>query len=121
MNRSQKLPTCFRCRPTNLQFATLGFMLATCGYLSACGYHVAGRSDALPKSIHVIAVPALENATNSYRIEQKLTSATAHEFLTATPYKISSEPSGAYAVLRGNHLNHDTVPLLFDTQTGRAT
>ena len=26
-----------------------------------CGYHVAGRSSALPPEIHVIAIPALEN------------------------------------------------------------
>ena len=121
MNRSQTLPTRFRCRPTNPRSATLGFLLASCAYFAACGYHVAGRSDALPKSIHVIAVPSLENATNSYRIEQRLTSATVHEFLTATPYKISSEPSGADAVLRGKVLNLEAVPLLFDTQSGRAT
>jgi outer membrane lipopolysaccharide assembly protein LptE/RlpB len=101
--------------------AVILFLLAICGYLTACGYHVAGRSDALPKSIHVIAVPALENATNSYRIEQKLTSATVHEFLAATPYKITSEPGGADAVLRGKVLTLEAVPLLFDTRTGRAT
>jgi len=28
--------------------------------VSGCGYHVAGHSATLPKSIHVIAVPALE-------------------------------------------------------------
>jgi outer membrane lipopolysaccharide assembly protein LptE/RlpB len=121
MNRSRKLPRFFRARAIEGRFATLGFLLATCGYLTACGYHVAGRSDALPKSIRVIAVPALENATNSYRIEQKLTSATVHEFLAATPYKVFSEPSGADAVLRGKVLTLETVPLLFDTQTGRAT
>ena len=87
---------------------------------SGCGYHVAGRSDALPKSIHVIAVPALENTTTSYRIEQKLTSATVREFLAATPYKISSADS-ADAVLRGKVLSLEAVPLLFDTTTGRAT
>jgi len=97
------------------------FLLVICGYLTACGYHVAGHSDALPKSIHIIAVPALENATNSYRIEQKLTSATVHEFLAATPYKITSEPAAADAVLRGKVLTLEAVPLLFDTQTGRAT
>src|SRR5229473_3097307 len=74
----------------------LALALLTAG----CGYHVAGRSDALPKTVHVIAVPALENATTSYRIEQKLTSATVHEFLAATSYKISSNPA-ADAVLRG--------------------
>jgi len=101
-------------KPTALAL-TLAFLAA------GCGYHVAGRGDALPKTIHVIAVPALENATNSYRIEQKLTSATIHEFLAATPYKISSHPESADAVLRGKVVSLEAVPLLFDTQTGRAT
>jgi outer membrane lipopolysaccharide assembly protein LptE/RlpB len=100
----------------------LGALALTLAFLMAgCGYHVAGRGDALPKTIHVIAVPALENATNSYRIEQKLTSATIHEFLAATPYKISSNPESADAVLRGKVVSLEAVPLLFDTQTGRAT
>ena len=90
-------------------------------FLGGCGYHVAGRSDALPKTIHVIAVPALENATNSYRIEQKLTSATIREFLAATSYKISSNPESADAVLRGKVVSLEALPLLFDTKTGRAT
>src|SRR6266403_6205730 len=101
--------------------AALLLLLANCGYFAACGYHVAGRSDALPKNIHVIAVPALENATSSYRIEQKLTSATVHEFLAATPYKITSEPSSADAVLRGKVLTLEAVPLLFNTRSGAAT
>jgi len=90
-------------------------------FMVSCGYHVAGRSDALPKTIHVIAVPALENATNSYRIEQKLTSATIREFLAATSYKISSNPESADAVLRGKVVSLEALPLLFDTKTGRAT
>jgi outer membrane lipopolysaccharide assembly protein LptE/RlpB len=95
----------------------LAFALLTAG----CGYHVAGRSDALPKTVHVIAVPALENTTTSYRIEQKLTSATVHEFLAATSYRISSNPGSADAVLRGKVVSLEAVPLLFDTKTGRAT
>jgi outer membrane lipopolysaccharide assembly protein LptE/RlpB len=121
MNRSQTPGNRSCARATKLPFAASGFLLACCVYLGSCGYHVAGRSDALPKSIHVIAVPALENVTNSYRIEQKLTSATVHEFLAATPYKITSEPAAADAVLRGKVLTLEAVPLLFDTQTGRAT
>ena len=89
--------------------------------LAGCGYHVAGRTEALPKSVHVIAVPALENNTNSYRIEQRLTSATIHEFLARTRYKVSSNPDGADAVLRGKVVSLEAVPLLFDTATGRAT
>jgi len=88
---------------------------------SGCGYHVAGHSNALPKSVHVIAVMALENKTSSYRIEQKLTSATVHEFLARTPYKIVSNAADGDAVLRGKVVSIEAVPLLFDTQSGSAT
>ena len=89
--------------------------------IAGCGYHVAGRSDALPKSIRVIAIPALENKTASYRIEQKLTAATVHEFLAKTQYKITSNPASGDAVLQGKVLNLEATPLLFDTASGRAT
>ena len=89
--------------------------------LCGCGYHLAGHNDALPKTIHVIAVPALENKTTSYRIEQRLTAATIHQFLAATPYKIVSSDSGADAVLRGKVLTVEAVPLLFVTTPATAT
>jgi Lipopolysaccharide-assembly len=101
--------------------ATAGMALGIGLFFIGCGYHVAGRTDALPKTIHVIAVPALENATTSYRIEQRLTSATVHEFLARTAYRISSNPAGADAVLRGKVVSLEAVPLLFDTTSGRAT
>src|ERR1700730_8976691 len=99
----------------------LALLAATLNGLSGCGYHVAGRSDALPPAVHVIAVPALENATTSYRIEQRLTSATVHEFLAKTPYKVVSNPSAGDAVLHGKVVGLEVVPLLFDTASGRAT
>ena len=88
---------------------------------AGCGYHVAGHNNSLLKSIHVIAVTALENKTTGYRIEQKLTSATVHEFLARTQYKIVSNAADGEAVLRGKVVSVEAVPLLFDTQTGRAT
>src|ERR1700731_3035342 len=88
---------------------------------AGCGYHVAGHSNSLPKSVHVIAVMALENKTTSYRIEQKLTSATVHEFLARTPYKIVSNAADGDAVLRGKVVSLEAVPLLFDTRSGSAT
>lgn len=94
---------------------------ATAVLAGGCGYHVAGRNDALPKTIHVIAVPALENKTTSYRIEQRLTAATIHQFLAATPYKVVSIDSGADAVLRGKVLAVEAVPLLFVTTPATAT
>jgi outer membrane lipopolysaccharide assembly protein LptE/RlpB len=97
------------------------FLVSAVLTLSACGYHVTGHNNALPESIHVVAVPALENATTSYRIEQRLTSATVHEFLAKTQYKVVSNPADGDAVLHGKILSLEAVPLLFDTTSGRAT
>lgn len=99
----------------------VSFLMLAALLLSSCGYHVAGHSSSLPKTIHVIAVPALENKTTSYRIEQKLTAATVHELLAKTSYRVVSIPEEGDAVLRGKVLSIEAVPLLFDTTTGRAT
>ncbi len=92
----------------------LGVSASLCG----CGYHLAGHSNALPKSIHVIAVPALENKTSTYRIEQRLTAATIHEFLAKTTYHVVSDPNAGDAVLRGKVVSLDVTPLLFQTTPG---
>ena len=85
--------------------------------LAGCGYHVAGTTSGLPKSIHTIAIPALENKTTSYRIEQRLTAATIHEFIIKTPYHITSDPEGGDAVLRGKVVSLEAVPLLYSSTT----
>ena len=89
--------------------------------IAGCGYHVADRNDALPKTIHVIAVPAIENETSSYRIEQRLTAATIHEFLARTNYKVVSTPESGDAVLRGKVRAVEAVPLLFTSIPATAT
>jgi len=97
----------FRCWCLVLSMASAG-----------CGYHVAGHGpDALPKTIHVIAVPALENKTNAFKIEQKLTAATIHEFLAKTRYKVVSNPDAGDAVLTGKVMSLEILPLLFQTPT----
>jgi len=72
----------------------LPLILSVAGLLSGCGYRVAGHNSSLPKSIHTIAVPALENKTTSYRLEQKLTAATVHEFLAKTSVPCGVQPGG---------------------------
>lgn len=104
-----------------MKCAVLSLTAAICLFVSACGYHVAGHDTALPKSIRVIAIPALENKTTSYRIEQKLTAATIHEFLAKTNYKITSNPSSADAVLTGKVVSVEAVPLTFQVQQPSAT
>jgi outer membrane lipopolysaccharide assembly protein LptE/RlpB len=94
--------------------------VATLG-VGGCGYHVAGRNPALPKNINVIAVPAMENKTTAYRIEQKLTAATIHEFLAKTRYKIVSDANGGDAVLTGKVLSLEAIPLTFQSTSTATT
>jgi outer membrane lipopolysaccharide assembly protein LptE/RlpB len=101
--------------------ALIGLTACATVSLAACGYHVAGHSSALPKTIHVIAVPAIENRTTTYRIEQKLTAATIHEFLAKTRYRIVSDPNGGDAVLRGKVLSVEILPLTFETTSTTPT
>ncbi len=98
------------------------FLLVAAGFeIAGCGYHIAGHNNALPKTIHVIAVPALENKTTTYRIEQRLTAATIHEFLAKTQYHVVSDPNAGDAVLRGKVLSMEVTPLVFQTTTTATT
>lgn len=89
--------------------------------LAGCGYHVAGRGSALPAEWKTLAVPALENRTTRYRIEQRLTEALVRELLARTKYRVVAEETAADAVLRGEVSRVETSAVLFDAATGRAT
>ena len=86
----------------------------------ACGYHVAGRADLLPKEIRTIAVPAFENLTTRYRLTQSLPAAITREFLSRTRYRVTGEPDQADAILYGAVVNYFAYPTVFDPRTGRA-
>lgn len=98
----------------------LAVMALAAAVAAGCGYRVAGRATHLPESVKTIAVPALENRTSQYRIEQRLTEALVRELLSRGRYRVVATPAGADAVLRGTVTAIETTPLMFDTQTGRA-
>lgn len=89
--------------------------------LAGCGYRVAGRANTLPATVTTIAVPAFENRTSTYRIEQRLTSAVVHELLVNTRYRVVSNPADGDAVLRGVVISVGGGAVVFDQTTGRAT
>jgi outer membrane lipopolysaccharide assembly protein LptE/RlpB len=89
--------------------------------LPACGYHVAGRGDRLPPDIKTIAVPAFENDTRQFRIEQQLTRAVTQEFIERTKFNITPDPSGADAVVKGTVKDVRSGVVTYDLTTGRAT
>ena len=88
---------------------------------AACGYHVAGRGDRLPPDIKTIAVPAFENDTRQFRIEQQLTRAVTQEFIERTKFRVTPDSSGADAVLKGTVKDVRSGVVTYDLTTGRAT
>ena len=96
-------------------------MLMLAAALGGCGYRVAGRANTLPATVRTIAVPAFENQTSTFRLEQRLTSAVVHELLVSTRYRVVSNPDDAEAVLRGVVLRIAGGAVVFDQETGRAT
>jgi outer membrane lipopolysaccharide assembly protein LptE/RlpB len=101
--------------------AILAFVLGSCLFLAACGYHVAGLSSNLPGDWQTIAIPAFKNDTTRYRIEQRMTGAVIHEFLERTKYRIVQNPATADAVLHGEVVSVDATPMLFNATTGEVT
>ena len=99
-----------------------GATIAVCLAITStgCGYHVSGKADLLPKTIHTIAVPAFDNITVRYRLTDLLSEAIAREFI-AHHYEIVSDPDQADAVLRGAVTNYWAYPTVFDQTTGRAS
>ena len=99
----------------------VALLLAFCVVLASCGYHTAGHTVTVPDSVRTIAVPAFVNQTQTFKIEQLLTSAVVRELVTRTHYHVINQMSDdADAVLHGTVLSTYTTPLTYDSQTGRA-
>ena len=89
--------------------------------LASCGYHVAGQSDLLPKSIQTICIPAFTNATTRYKLTDRLPEALSREFAARTRYRLVSDPHTADAVLTGSVINYVSYATVFDPVTQRAS
>src|SRR5262249_35273885 len=89
--------------------------------LCSCGYHVAGKADLMPKTIHTIAIPAFGNATPRSDIPRLLPTDLTREFISRTRYRIVADPNEADAVLSGNVANFAAYPTVSDPVTGRAS
>jgi hypothetical protein len=89
--------------------------------LTGCGYHVAGTVDALPKTIHSIAIPTVRNATTQYKVTDLLGQSIGREFISRTRYKVVVDAEDGDAVLTCNVVNFVTFPTVIDPTTNRAT
>ena len=89
--------------------------------LSACGYHVAGRGELLPKTVHTVAIPAFANVTIRYKLTDKLPEAITREFITRTRYRVVSDTNQADMILNGVVNSYSSYPVTFDPTTSRAS
>jgi outer membrane lipopolysaccharide assembly protein LptE/RlpB len=88
--------------------------------LTACGYHTAGQAVKLPSDVHTIAIPVFINNTQSYRVEQVLTSAVVREFTSRTNYRIVNSPyPDADATLHGAVTSAQIYGTTYDPKNGR--
>ncbi|MBI1792469.1 MAG: hypothetical protein HYR60_33520 [Acidobacteria bacterium] len=88
---------------------------------TSCGYHLAGKADLLPKSIHTIAIPAFANVTTRYQLADRLSAALTREFISRTRYQIVADPAKADATLNGTVVSYVSYPTVIDQATSRAT
>jgi outer membrane lipopolysaccharide assembly protein LptE/RlpB len=97
--------------------------LAACSILLtvACGYRVAGTATRLPPDIKTIAIPVFTNKSTRFRIEQKVAAAVTREFIDRTTFRVTPDPAGADAELKGTINSVHSGVLTFDPNTGRAT
>jgi outer membrane lipopolysaccharide assembly protein LptE/RlpB len=89
--------------------------------LSACGYHVSGKGELLPKNIHTIYVPAFENLTTHYRLSDAIPEAISRELVARTKYRVVRHKEEADAILKGSVTSIVGFAILNDPTTGRAT
>jgi outer membrane lipopolysaccharide assembly protein LptE/RlpB len=107
-------------RLTDLAQASL--LAATLLTVTGCGYHTARHSVQLPENLKTIAVPAFENHTTTYHIEQTLTASVVRELTTRTHYHLlNSANEAADATLRGTVLATSTSPVTYSETTGQAS
>jgi outer membrane lipopolysaccharide assembly protein LptE/RlpB len=106
-----------------LSFRTpvLAVVAFSAAMLSACGYHVSGKTDLLPKTIQTIAIPAFDNITTRYKLTDRLPEAISRELIARTRYRIVPDTAQADAVLRGAVVNYVAYPTVFDQASGRAS
>lgn len=89
--------------------------------LTACGYHEGGKAALIPPNVKTIAIPIFKNETPQFKIEQQMTAAVTQEFIERTRYRVTQNPAGADAVLKGTVTDIRQGVLTFNPKTGSAT
>jgi hypothetical protein len=88
---------------------------------AACGYHVGGKADMVPKTVETIAVLPFLNGSNRYKLSDKMQQAISRELVSRTRFRVVRDPDAADAVLQGSLGNVMVYPVVFDPATYKTT
>ncbi len=97
------------------------WLAAAAGTFVSCGYHVGGKADLMPKSIHTISIPAFNTLSTRYRLVDLLPRDIGREFNERTRFRIVSNPAEADAVLNGTINAVSAGPTIFDPASGKTS
>ena len=89
--------------------------------LASCGYHVGGKADLMPASVHTIAIPAFSSLSTRYKLVDMLPEEIGREFVGRTRFRIVPDPSVADAVLHGSVTSVGVYPTVTDPTTSKST
>ena len=90
------------------------------GTLSGCGYSLEGRGITTDPSIKRIGVPLFKDNTGKYDLDSLVTEAVVSELLRRGRFTVVKEATGVDAVVDGEILAFDVVPINF-TYSGELT
>jgi len=96
--------------------AALGAVL-----LGGCGYHIAGKADLMPKTIHTIGIEPFHNNTQRNDLARLLPQDLGREFISRSRYQVIQDPKQADAVLAGAISDFVSFSTTADPVTGRST
>jgi len=101
-----------------IRLAPIALVLAL---LSGCGYHISGRGDTMPKTLHTVAIQSFGNNTLRYKLASLLPSDIGRELISRTKYSLVADAGQADAVLSGSLVNYSAFATVVDPNTYAAT
>jgi outer membrane lipopolysaccharide assembly protein LptE/RlpB len=105
-----------------LSVCATSLLLLAALFTSACGYHLGGQADLVPKDVKTIAIPPFTNGTMQYQTATVLTEDVIREFHSRTHYAIVTDKAHADAVLTGWVVSFAVLGgITTDPVTNRAT
>jgi hypothetical protein len=89
--------------------------------VSGCGYHISGRGDTMPKTLHTVAINSFGNNTLRYKLAGLLPADIGRELVSRTKYRLVPAAGEADAVLSGSLVNYSAFATVVDPNTYAAT